>query len=70
MPHVVGTLGGDDSFRRQGILCCCGGVRLVGRQLLVLGLEHSADGGDTEMQAGAGQDLGDLDLAQGRAEHL
>ena len=70
VPDVVGALGGDDSLGRCGILCCCSGVQLAGRRLLVLGLEHPADGGGAEVQTRAGENLSELDFAEGRAGDL
>jgi len=70
VPYVVGAFGGDNSFGRFGVFCCYGGIRLTGRRLLVLGLEHPADGGNAKVQAGAGKDLDDLDFAECWAQGL
>ena len=42
----------------------------VGLSAVGLALEHSPDGRIAEVQAGPGEHLGDLDLAQGGTERL
>ena len=68
MPYVVRPFGCDDPWHFFGSDLLGRSLGRLGRRLL--GLQHPSDGRDAEVQAGPGEHLGDLDLAQGRAEPL